>query len=110
MSSAYASHVTSALSHLGAPAAVTAAARQSVVAGLGVAGHFPPALRAAAADATRLAFMNGLHAGSFVAAGATAAAALATLAFLPARAAAPAPEGGAESRPARPEPAAAALQ
>jgi MFS transporter, DHA2 family, multidrug resistance protein len=108
MSSAYASHVTSALSHLGAPAAVTAAARQSVVAGLGVAAHFPPALRAAAADATRLAFMNGLHAGSFVAAGATAAAALATLAFLPARAAAPAVGGGAEARPARPEAHAAA--
>ena len=86
MSSAYASHVAAALGRLGAPAAAAAAARQSVAAGLAVAGQLPPDLRAAAAAATRLAFMNGLHAGSLVAAGATAAAALATLAFLPARA------------------------
>ena len=33
----------------------------------------------------RQAFINGLHSGSLVAAGATAAAALLTLAFLPAR-------------------------
>ncbi|HEY3980983.1 MAG TPA: DHA2 family efflux MFS transporter permease subunit [Streptosporangiaceae bacterium] len=86
MSSVYASHVGSALARLGAPAAAAAAAKQSVVAGLGTAAHLPPDLRAAAAAATRLAFMDGLHAGSFVAAGATAAAALATLLFLPARA------------------------
>jgi hypothetical protein len=86
MSSVYASHVGSALARLGAPATAAAAAKQSVVAGLGTAAHLPPDLRAAAAAATRLAFMDGLHAGSFVAAGATAAAALATLLFLPARA------------------------
>jgi MFS transporter len=86
MSSVYASHVAAALGRLGAPAAAAAAARQSVAAGLAVAGQLPPDLRAAAAAATRLAFMTGLHAGSLVAAGATAAAALATLAFLPARA------------------------
>jgi MFS transporter, DHA2 family, multidrug resistance protein len=86
MSSVYASHVGAALARLGAPAAAAVSARQSVVAGLGTAAHLPPDLRAAAAAATRLAFMDGLHAGSFVAAGATAAAALATLLFLPARA------------------------
>ncbi len=86
MSSVYGSHIVSALTHLGAPAAVTSAARDSVVAGLGVAAHLPPGLREAAAAATRQAFMDGLHGGALVAAGATAAAALATLAFLPARA------------------------
>jgi DHA2 family multidrug resistance protein-like MFS transporter len=100
MSSVYASHLGSALARLGAPAAAAADARQSVVAGLGVAAHLPPDLRAAAAAATRLAFIDGLHAGSFVAAGATAAAALATLVFLPARArhaAATATEAGADT-------------
>jgi EmrB/QacA subfamily drug resistance transporter len=85
MSSAYGSHVVSALARLGAPPAVTAAARQSIVAGLQVAGHLPPALRSAAAGAARDSFMTGLHAGSLVAGIATAVAALATLAFLPAR-------------------------
>jgi DHA2 family multidrug resistance protein-like MFS transporter len=86
LSSVYAGHIGSALARLGAPAAAAAAAKQSVVAGLGVAAQLPPDLRAAAAAATRLAFVDGLHAGSLVAAGATAAAALATLLFLPARA------------------------
>jgi MFS transporter, DHA2 family, multidrug resistance protein len=102
MSSVYASHVGSALAGLGAPAAAVAAAKQSVVAGLGVAAHLPPALHAAAADATRLGFIDGLHAGSFVAAGATAAAALATLLFLPARARAAAASTAAAPGPARP--------
>ncbi|HEU5418503.1 MAG TPA: DHA2 family efflux MFS transporter permease subunit [Streptosporangiaceae bacterium] len=86
MSSVYGSHIVTALTHLGAPPAATSAARDSVVAGLGVAAHLPPGLREAAVGATRQAFMDGLHSGSLVAAAATAAAALATLAFLPARA------------------------
>ena len=49
------------------------------------AGHFPPALRAGAANSVRQAFMTGLHAGSFAAPAATAAA-LVALVFLPARA------------------------
>jgi hypothetical protein len=85
LSSVYGSHVAHALARIGTPAALTETARQSVVAGLGVAGHLPPALRDAAAAATRQAFMDGLHGGSLVAAGATLVAALATLAFLPAR-------------------------
>ncbi len=75
----------SALTKDGAPAALTTAAQQSVVAGLHVAGHLPGGLREGAAEAVRQAFINGLHSGSLVAAAATAAAALVTLAFLPAR-------------------------
>jgi EmrB/QacA subfamily drug resistance transporter len=85
MSSAYGGHVISALARIGAPAAVRAAARQSIVAGLDVASHLPPGLREAAAAVARQSFMEGLRAGSLVAAVATAVAALATLAFLPAR-------------------------
>ncbi len=86
MSSAYASHVMTALSRIGAPASVTSLARQSVVAGLRATDYLPPGLRAGAAAATRQAFVAGLHNGSLVAAGATALAAVAALAFLPARA------------------------
>jgi EmrB/QacA subfamily drug resistance transporter len=86
LSSAYGSHVVSALSGLGVPARVASEAGQSVAAGLGVAGHLPPALREAAAAAAQQAFVTGVHQGSLVAAGATAAAALVALIFLPARA------------------------
>jgi EmrB/QacA subfamily drug resistance transporter len=91
MSSAYSSHVLAALTKIGAPDAVTSAAQQSVVAGLRAAAYLPPGLRGFAADAARQAFMAGLNHGSLVAAGATAVAALATLAFLPARVRQPAP-------------------
>jgi EmrB/QacA subfamily drug resistance transporter len=93
MSSVYGSHVLSALTRLGVPATVVSDARQSIVAGLDVAGHLPPGLRDVAAAAARHAFMDGLRAGSLVAAGATLAAALAALAFLPARVRQP---GGAQ--------------
>ncbi len=86
LNSAYGSHVLTALTGLGAPSSVASEAGQSVVAGLETAAHFPPAVQAAAAESVRQAFMTGLHAGSFVAAGATAAAAVVALAFLPARA------------------------
>jgi EmrB/QacA subfamily drug resistance transporter len=85
MSSVYGSHILTALTHLGAPRAISSAAEESVVAGLGLTADLPPGLREAAAAAARLAFMDGLRAGSLVAAGATALAAVATLAFLPAR-------------------------
>ena len=58
MSSVYGSHVAHALARLGVPEAVRAAARQSVVAGLDVAGHLPPGLREAAAAAARQSFMS----------------------------------------------------
>src|SRR5215472_2909716 len=56
MSSAYGSHVLSALTGLGAPAAVAHQASQSVVAGVITAAHFPAGLQAAAAHAVREAF------------------------------------------------------
>ncbi len=86
LNSAYGSHVLTALTGLGAPAAVARQAGQSVVAGVITAAHFPAGLRAAAAEAVRQAFVAGLHRGSLVAALATAAAALLALAFVPARA------------------------
>ena len=101
MSSAYGSHVLSALTKDGAPAALTTAAQQSVVAGLHVAGHLPGGLREGAAEAVRQAFINGLHSGSLVAAGATAAAALITLAFLPARVPPAGPEAAGAGLPGK---------
>jgi MFS transporter, DHA2 family, multidrug resistance protein len=86
LNSAYGSHVVSAFKGLGAPASVAHEASQSVVAGVITVARFPPALRAAAGDSVRQAFMTGLHAGSFVAAVATFAAAVVALVFLPARA------------------------
>jgi hypothetical protein len=85
MASVYGAHVVHSLTSLGVPAAA-AAARQSVVAGLTTAAHLPPALQGPAAQAARQAFVDGLSAGSLVAAAGTAAAAAAALAFLPARA------------------------
>jgi DHA2 family multidrug resistance protein-like MFS transporter len=82
--------VVHSLTSLGVPAAA-AAARQSLVAGLTTAAHLPPALQGVAAQAARQAFVDGLSAGSLVAAAGTAAAAAAALAFLPARAKAPRP-------------------
>jgi EmrB/QacA subfamily drug resistance transporter len=106
LSSAYGSHVVSALTGLGVPARVASAAGQSVVAGLETAGHLPPGLRETAVHAAQQAFMTGLHQGSVVAAAATAGAALVALIFLPSRArqalAAPEPEQ-AETAPAAPE-------
>jgi MFS transporter, DHA2 family, multidrug resistance protein len=86
LSSAYGSRVAAALAGLGAPAAAVAAARQSVAAGAAVAGGLPPALRNEASAAVSHAFMTGVHAGSLVAAGAAAVAAVSALVFLPARA------------------------
>jgi EmrB/QacA subfamily drug resistance transporter len=86
LNSGYGSHVMTALTRLGAPAAAAHAAGQSVVAGVITAAHFPAGLQAAAAEAVRQAFMTGVHRGSLVAALATAGAAVFALAFLPARA------------------------
>ena len=93
LDSGYGSRVVSAFKGLGAPASVAHQASQSVVAGVITAAHFPPALQAAAGDSVRQAFMTGLHAGSFVAAGATFAAAVVALVSLPARARAGHPAG-----------------
>ncbi len=86
LSSAYGSHVTAALTGLGVPAAAASSAGQSVAAGLALAGHLPAHLTRLAEAAVRNGFMTGMHQGSLVAAGAAAAAAIAALTFLPARA------------------------
>jgi MFS transporter, DHA2 family, multidrug resistance protein len=101
LSSAYGSRAAAALAGLGAPAAAVFAARQSVAAGASVAGHMPPAQREAAMGAVSHAFISGLHAGSLVAAGAAAAAAVTALVFLPARASRVPGTAPAESAPAR---------
>jgi MFS transporter, DHA2 family, multidrug resistance protein len=90
LSSAYSSHIATALTRLGASPALADSARQSVVAGLNVADHLPAGLQVAAAAAARQAFVDGLRAGSIVAGAATLVAALAALAFLPARSRQPA--------------------
>ena len=95
LASVYGAHVLRSLTSLGAPPAAAAAAQKSVVAGLTVAAHLPPALHGLAAQAARQAFVDGLSAGSLVAAAGTAVAAVAALAFLPARAKAPRPGGTA---------------
>ena len=87
LNSGYGSHVVTALTGLGAPAAATHAASQSVVAGMATAAHFPASLQGAAAEAVRQAFMTGVHHGSLVAAGAAAAGALVAVFLLPSRAA-----------------------
>jgi hypothetical protein len=106
LSSAYGSHVVSALTGLGVPARVASMAGQSVAAGLAVAGHLPPGLREVAAAAAQQAFVTGLHQGSLVAAGATASAALVALIFLPARARQVLPAAAEAEKAAEPEMAA----
>ncbi len=59
-----------------------------------------------AAAAAQQAFMTGVHQGSLVAAGATAAAALVALIFLPARARNVLPGAGAPEKAAEPKKAA----
>jgi EmrB/QacA subfamily drug resistance transporter len=85
MSSIYGPRLADSLSSLGLPDPAVHAARESVVAGLNVVGQLPASAQAAAGVAVRQAFMDGLQAGSLVAAGATAVAAVAVLIFLPAR-------------------------
>ena len=85
MSSIYGSHIIDTLSGTGLPADAVQAASQSVTTGFVVAGQAPPAQAAAILDGTQQAFMSGLSAGSWVAAVATGVAAVAVLAFLPAR-------------------------
>jgi EmrB/QacA subfamily drug resistance transporter len=86
MSSVYGRHVVSALTRLGAPAAMTLAAQRSVAAANAAAARLPAELRNAAVGVAKQAFMAGMRDGALVAAGATAAAAVAALVFLPARA------------------------
>jgi EmrB/QacA subfamily drug resistance transporter len=67
------------------PAEALAAAESSVAAALVVAEQAPEVAQAPITEAARTAFMDGMAAGSFVAAGVAAAGALAAWAFLPDR-------------------------
>jgi len=85
MSSIYGSRVVEALSATSlSPDAVTAAGR-SVAGGFAAATLVPPDEAGAVVTATSQAFVSGMSAGSWVAAGATGVAALAVMLFLPAR-------------------------
>jgi EmrB/QacA subfamily drug resistance transporter len=91
MSTVYGPAVIDALSAAGAPAGAADSAADSVFAGLAVAAQLPGEVTVA----VQQSFLDGVSAGSWVAAAASAAGALVVLAFLPARhrtAAEPAPE------------------
>lgn len=85
MNSIYGSRLVDALSGTSlSPEAISAAGR-SVSAGFQAAGLAPPAEAGTVVAATTQSFMDGLSAGSWVAAGTTAVAAVGVLVFLPAR-------------------------
>lgn len=85
MSSVYGPQLADTLAPFGLPAPALDAARESVVAGVGVVAQLPAALQVPAGDAVRQAFVDGLQAGSLVSAVATGLAAIAVLLFMPAR-------------------------
>lgn len=89
MSSVFGPRLADSLHALGAPQQAVDAARESVVAAFAVASRMPGETGARAVDAVRTAFMAGFTDGALVAAGITAAAAVAVLVFLPARHAEP---------------------
>src|SRR3954453_15839183 len=90
MSTVYGPSVVDALTAAGAPAPAADAAADSVFAGLAVAAQLP----GNAAVAVQQSFLDGVSAGSWVAAAASAAGALVVLALLPAhhRVTEPAPD------------------
>ncbi len=87
LSSRYAPQVAAGFGRLGVHGPVLASAQGSLTAGLRTAAQLPAGVNGQAADIVRHAFVSGLSAGSLVAAGATAVAALAALCWLPALAA-----------------------
>lgn len=89
MSSVFGPRLADPLRDLGAPSPAVDAARESVVAALGVAARMPGESAARAVEAVQSAFMAGFERGALVAAGVTAVAAVAVLVFLPARHAEP---------------------
>jgi len=80
MSTVYGPSVVDALVDAGAPATTATGAADSVFAGLAVADRLP-----GAGTAVQQSFLDGVSAGSWVAAAASAAGALVVLALLPAR-------------------------
>lgn len=85
MNSVYRPNLADAWGALGMPQQAIDDARHSIIAALTVTDHLPAPVAGDAADAARLAFTEGLHAGSAVAAVATALAAIGAIVFLPAR-------------------------
>jgi hypothetical protein len=86
MSTIYGPHVVDALTSLGVQSSTAHPAASSIVSGMNVATALPGDAVGPAVAAVRDAFVDGLAAGSYVAAAACAVAAIAALAFLPARA------------------------
>jgi EmrB/QacA subfamily drug resistance transporter len=89
MSTIYGPHVVDALTSLGVPPDTAHPAASSILSGMNVATSLPADAVGPAVAAVRDAFVDGLAAGSDVAAAACAVAAIAALAFLPARARSP---------------------
>jgi MFS transporter, DHA2 family, multidrug resistance protein len=105
MSGFYRGSMTASWTRLGLPAAAVRSGRESLGSGLATGQHLPPAQVEAAVQAARIAFMDGLHAGSLTAAGAAILASLAALLFLPQHDSPPPNEQGQPVRlPAVPEP------
>ena len=90
LSSIYGAHIARSLADLGAPSQAVRVAQESIVEGLDTIAALPAAIQGPAVTAVRQSFIDGLSAGSLVAAGVTGTAALAALAWLPARDSAPA--------------------
>jgi len=100
MSTVYGPSVAAALTGAGVSRDAARAAGDSITAGLAVAGRLPGELAGAATTAVQQSFLDGVSAGSWVAAGACAVGALAVALLLPARdAAAPEPAAVVEARP-----------
>lgn len=86
-SSVYGPRILDLLHGNALPPAAVAAARESAAAAIGVAAQVPPFLQGAVIDAARSAFLDGMHAASWIAGGASVVGAVLAAAFLPARAA-----------------------
>nr|WP_269326889.1 DHA2 family efflux MFS transporter permease subunit [Kineosporia mesophila] len=85
MSSFYGSHVHDTLLGLGVGGEAADSARESVMAGLGVVSGLPASVAGPATTAVRQSFIDGLQAGSLIASGVAALAAVAAALLLPAR-------------------------
>jgi DHA2 family multidrug resistance protein-like MFS transporter len=89
LTSVYGPHVASALRDLALPESVVSQARESIMAAGQVVAGLPASVQASAGTGVRQAFLDGLSAGSYVAAAVTMLGAIAVVIFLPARQADP---------------------
>lgn len=81
----YGAAMLNALKDLGLPESVVSTAEQSIAAGLSIAQRLPAGLAADVTAAARQSFVDGLGAGSLVAAAVAALGSIVALALLPAR-------------------------